>query len=231
VALVRDLTDTMYNPKRKPFVDHFAGTDLVVEHIEKHWCPTVTSDQVLGGAPFRFAQSPRCDALPADAPAGPERDGSPVVLQATLGENACGPCAVVNTLLRARAPYADVLRAVEGGTPLEKAGGLVRRFGQAPSEAYAGEMAYVPKRGITWTDLTTCVNALLKERQAPPLEGIYLDRLSTNPWTSTSAASTASWRRRSGKACRSSPPSARSPRSPRRAGSTPGRGSTATTSW
>jgi nicotinamidase-related amidase len=55
VALVRDLTDTMYNPKSRPFVDHFAGTDLVVGHIEKFWCPTVTSDQILGGAPFRFA--------------------------------------------------------------------------------------------------------------------------------------------------------------------------------
>jgi nicotinamidase-related amidase len=55
VVLVRDLTDTMYNPRRKPFVDHFAGTDLMTRHIEKHWCPTMTSDQILGGAPFRFA--------------------------------------------------------------------------------------------------------------------------------------------------------------------------------
>src|SRR5207249_2329874 len=43
VVLVRDMTDTMYNPKRAPFVSHFTGTDLVVEHIEKYWCPTITS--------------------------------------------------------------------------------------------------------------------------------------------------------------------------------------------
>ena len=55
VVLVRDLTDCMYNPKRWPYVDHFTGNDLVTWHIEKYWCPTVTSDQVLGGAPFRFA--------------------------------------------------------------------------------------------------------------------------------------------------------------------------------
>jgi len=55
VVLVRDLTDTMYNPRRKPLVDHFAGTDLVTWHIEKYWCPTTTSDKFLGGAPFRFA--------------------------------------------------------------------------------------------------------------------------------------------------------------------------------
>jgi nicotinamidase-related amidase len=47
VALVRDLTDAMYNPARPPYVSHEEGTRLVVEYIEKFWCPTVTSDQVL----------------------------------------------------------------------------------------------------------------------------------------------------------------------------------------
>ncbi|HWX19830.1 MAG TPA: isochorismatase family protein [Candidatus Binatia bacterium] len=55
VVLVRDLTDSMYNPRRKPFVDHFTGNDLVTWHIEKYWCPTITSDQVIGGQPFRFS--------------------------------------------------------------------------------------------------------------------------------------------------------------------------------
>jgi nicotinamidase-related amidase len=55
VVLMRDLTDTMYNSRRKPFVDHFTGNDLVCWHIEKYWCPTITSDQVMGGQPFHFA--------------------------------------------------------------------------------------------------------------------------------------------------------------------------------
>lgn len=54
VVLMRDMTDTMYNPKMPPYVSHFRGTDLIVEHIEKYVCPTVTSDQVLGGKEFRF---------------------------------------------------------------------------------------------------------------------------------------------------------------------------------
>lgn len=54
VALMRDLTDTMYNPEKAPFVSHFTGTDLVVEHIEKHWCPTLTSGDFLDGREFRF---------------------------------------------------------------------------------------------------------------------------------------------------------------------------------
>ncbi len=55
VVLVRDLTDTMYNPKMPPMVSHFEGTRLIVEHIEKFVCPTITSNQLLGGKEFRFA--------------------------------------------------------------------------------------------------------------------------------------------------------------------------------
>jgi nicotinamidase-related amidase/type 1 glutamine amidotransferase len=59
VALIRDLTDTMYNPRRWPFVNHHTGTDLVVEYIERFVCPTLTSDQLLGGEPFRFKSDDR----------------------------------------------------------------------------------------------------------------------------------------------------------------------------
>ncbi len=59
VVLLRDMTDTMYNPARAPFVSHFTGTDLVVEHIEKHWCPTATSADLLGGKEFRFKDDRR----------------------------------------------------------------------------------------------------------------------------------------------------------------------------
>jgi nicotinamidase-related amidase len=54
VALVRDLTDTMYNPAQPPHVSHFAGTRLMVEHVEKYWCPSILSTSLLGGEPFRF---------------------------------------------------------------------------------------------------------------------------------------------------------------------------------
>jgi nicotinamidase-related amidase len=54
VALLRDLTDTMYNHEKRPQVNHFAGTELVIEHVEKFWCPSCTSADITGGAPFRF---------------------------------------------------------------------------------------------------------------------------------------------------------------------------------
>jgi type 1 glutamine amidotransferase len=59
VVLMRDLTDTMYDPAQWPFVNHFTGTHLIVEHIEKFVCPTITSSDVLGGEPFRFARDKR----------------------------------------------------------------------------------------------------------------------------------------------------------------------------
>jgi nicotinamidase-related amidase len=43
VALVRDLTDAMYDPRQPPYVSHTRGTELVVEHIEKYWCPSIVS--------------------------------------------------------------------------------------------------------------------------------------------------------------------------------------------
>jgi hypothetical protein len=45
--LIRDLTDAMYNPARRPYVSHDQGTQLVIEHIEKYWAPTVTSDELV----------------------------------------------------------------------------------------------------------------------------------------------------------------------------------------
>lgn len=55
VVLARDLTDTMYDPLAWPFASHFTGTDLVVSHIERYVCPTISSEQILGGRPHRFA--------------------------------------------------------------------------------------------------------------------------------------------------------------------------------
>ncbi len=59
VALMRDLTDSMYDPRMAPYVSHFTGNDLVNEHVERHWCPTITSADILGGKPFRFPRDNR----------------------------------------------------------------------------------------------------------------------------------------------------------------------------
>src|SRR5438034_195187 len=59
VALMRDMTDTMYNPERPPGVSHFEGTDLVIEHVERYWCPSFTSTDLTGKLAFRFKDDHR----------------------------------------------------------------------------------------------------------------------------------------------------------------------------
>ncbi|MBI2946697.1 MAG: isochorismatase family protein [Verrucomicrobia bacterium] len=61
VVLCRDLTDALFQPKT-PALDQFRGTDLIVEHIERRLCPTITSTSFTGQKPFRF----KADARSAD---------------------------------------------------------------------------------------------------------------------------------------------------------------------
>jgi nicotinamidase-related amidase len=49
VVLVRDLTDSLYNPKEPPHVTHERGTELMIEHIERYWCPTILSTDLTRG--------------------------------------------------------------------------------------------------------------------------------------------------------------------------------------
>ncbi len=41
VVLCRDLTDAMYDPRDRPYVSHARGTEMIIEHIERHWCPSI----------------------------------------------------------------------------------------------------------------------------------------------------------------------------------------------
>jgi hypothetical protein len=51
VVLARDLTDAMYDPRQPPYVSHARGTEMVIEHIEKYWCPTILSDDLTRVVP------------------------------------------------------------------------------------------------------------------------------------------------------------------------------------
>jgi nicotinamidase-related amidase len=59
VVLARDLTDAMYDPRQPPYVSHTRGTELVIEHIEKYWCPSIASadlTRVVPGSAGPFEQ-------------------------------------------------------------------------------------------------------------------------------------------------------------------------------
>lgn len=105
VVLMRDLTDAMYNPARWPFVSHRRGTELFIEHVERHICPTITSDQILGdGKPFAFS----------DATAGPRR------LQVILLGDSTTEASIPKKLDPEEPQFEDTLRillASQPGTP------------------------------------------------------------------------------------------------------------------
>ncbi|MFC1542245.1 protein-signal peptide and transmembrane prediction, partial [Candidatus Latescibacterota bacterium] len=50
IMLCRDLTDPLQRDPGK----HFEGIAHIVSHIEKYWCPSITSESITGKAPFRF---------------------------------------------------------------------------------------------------------------------------------------------------------------------------------
>jgi len=56
VLLVRDMTDSMYDSDMSPYVTHFEGTELVVEHVERHWCASILSSDLTGAGSFRFRE-------------------------------------------------------------------------------------------------------------------------------------------------------------------------------
>lgn len=62
-VLIRDLTDTMYNSRQWPYVDHHEGTARIVEHIEKFVCPTIASTDLTGRPAFAFAPETRPRAV------------------------------------------------------------------------------------------------------------------------------------------------------------------------
>jgi nicotinamidase-related amidase len=45
--LVRDMTDAMYDPKDRPHVSHEQGTELVIQHIERYWAPSILSSELI----------------------------------------------------------------------------------------------------------------------------------------------------------------------------------------
>ncbi|HEY5546372.1 MAG TPA: hypothetical protein VIK50_09990 [Gemmatimonadaceae bacterium] len=57
-VLCRDLTDSYH---RDPH-GHLGGNEQMIAHIERYWCPTLTSDQLVGGAQFQFPTTLRSDA-------------------------------------------------------------------------------------------------------------------------------------------------------------------------
>jgi len=59
VALMRDMTDNMYDSKQAPQVSHFTGNSLINEYIETYICPTIVSTDFTNKKQFRFKDDTR----------------------------------------------------------------------------------------------------------------------------------------------------------------------------
>jgi nicotinamidase-related amidase len=49
-VLCRDLTDSYHRDPR----GHLWGNEQMISHIERYWCPSLTSDQLVAGSEFHF---------------------------------------------------------------------------------------------------------------------------------------------------------------------------------
>jgi len=36
----------LYDPRQRPWVTHERGTAMIIEHVERYWCPTVQSEDL-----------------------------------------------------------------------------------------------------------------------------------------------------------------------------------------
>jgi nicotinamidase-related amidase len=62
VMLIKDLSDTMYDPRNEPLIQHYAANDIMVRFISDTFAGdvlTVGSSALLGGSDFRFPADAR----------------------------------------------------------------------------------------------------------------------------------------------------------------------------
>ena len=144
VVLVRDLTDTMYNSRKWPYVSHFEGTNRIIEHIEKYVAPTILSTELTGRPPFQFQPDDRPRAVfligedeyktETTLPAFAVKELEPLGVRCTMaiadpksphdfpGALALDDADLLVLSVRRRAPKADemalIRRYIESGKPL-----------------------------------------------------------------------------------------------------------------
>ena len=142
--LVRDLTDTMYNSRRWPYVSHFEGTNRIIEHIEKFVAPTIISTDLTGQPAFRFKPDSRPRAVfligedeyqtEKTLPVFAVKELEPLGIRCTLaiadpksphdfpGVEALNDADLLVLSVRRRAPKADematIRRFIEAGKPV-----------------------------------------------------------------------------------------------------------------
>lgn len=95
--------------------------------------------------------------------------------QSSIGKNACGPCAVINSLIGAG--NVDLLKCLGADDPEENARKFIRRYGELASETYEdGRAAYTEEAGSTDHDLQMMLNQFLDDQGREQVTGKYVQR-------------------------------------------------------
>ena len=120
--------------------------------------------------------------FPVRAGAQEPQDKPAVLTQAEVGDNACGPCVLINSLARGDAKLKSLLDVIPGETRHDQVRHIIKKYGSKPSEEYKGKKPrYQETSGITWIDMRHIVNELFADYELDPVQGTYLDRGKKEP--------------------------------------------------
>ncbi len=112
----------------------------------------------------------------ADAAVGGEALGAGVIGQSRVGEAACGPCALANSLSHGDSGTRDAFQELPGGSAEARVETLIARYGTRPSETYGPRRGrYSPDAGLTADDMPYLANDVLAAGKRPGVRGEYLD--------------------------------------------------------
>jgi hypothetical protein len=128
----------------------------------------------VGGCVFS-QQSNDTQDCPATEPAPFIATTQPISSQLGLGVNACGPCAVFNSLAWGDASLKELADSLPGTTPDQKVLALIDTLGAKPSKVHPSMPRYDPGSGTAPSDLLAITNDLLAARNQPPAHGVFLD--------------------------------------------------------
>ncbi len=93
-----------------------------------------------------------------------------------MGEAACGPCALANSLNHGDPATRRAFRELSGGSPESRVETLIARYGTKPSETYGPRRGrFSPEAGLTADDMPYLANDVLATRKLPGVRGEYLD--------------------------------------------------------
>lgn len=108
-------------------------------------------------------------------------NGSRPVAQATLGENACGPCAVLNALKFGGFRERATARSIKGFADADRVRTIIEEFGTVPSDVYPERPRYQPSSGMCNRELLGLARDIAAAGGLRTLAGAFLDRASDTP--------------------------------------------------